>query len=127
MGGERSCTTRMRLRGQICAICSLPLPGPHSPGEKLCHRCQPAKVHRVYMSFMLRGGWYCQFLEEDLKTPLPRKLNISSPEKLFDLAERGGCVMNLEERQAIEHGIHTGRGGFWLQLTEEQYRRLRMP
>jgi hypothetical protein len=24
------------------------------------------------MSFMLREGWHCQFLEEDLKTSLPR-------------------------------------------------------
>jgi hypothetical protein len=87
--------------------------------------CQPAKLHRVYMTFMLRGSWHCQFLQEDVKTPLPRKLNFCSPEKLFELAERGGCVMNLEERQAIEHGIETGRGGFWLQLTEEQYGKLK--
>jgi hypothetical protein len=33
--------------------------------------------------------------------------------------------MNLEGRHAIEHGIETGRGGFWLQLTEEQYRKLK--
>ena len=32
--------------------------------------------------------------------------------------------MNLEARQAIEHGIQTGPGGFWLQLTEGQYRKL---
>jgi hypothetical protein len=29
-------------------------------------------AHRVYVSFMLRSTWYCQFLEEDLKTPLRR-------------------------------------------------------
>jgi hypothetical protein len=28
-------------------------------------------AHRVYMSFMDRKGWHCQFLEADLKTPLP--------------------------------------------------------
>jgi hypothetical protein len=26
------------------------------------------------MHFMLVNGWYCQFLEEDLKTPPPKKL-----------------------------------------------------
>ena len=36
--------------------------------------------HRIYMSFMLRGQWYCQFLEEDLQTPLPRKLRFASPD-----------------------------------------------
>jgi hypothetical protein len=34
--------------------------------------------HRVYMSFQCRYGWHCQFLEQDLKTPLPRKLHFAS-------------------------------------------------
>lgn len=48
------------------------------------------------MSFMHCDGWYCQFLEEDLKTPLPRKLNFDSQDKVIELAQRGGCDMNLE-------------------------------
>jgi hypothetical protein len=30
------------------------------------------------MFFMRNKGWYCQFLEEDLKTPLPRKFTFAS-------------------------------------------------
>jgi hypothetical protein len=30
--------------------------------------------HQVYMYFFKRGGWEVQFLESDLKTPLPPKL-----------------------------------------------------
>ena len=82
-------------------------------------------MHRVYMSFMLRRGWQCQFLEEDLKTPLHRKLVFISHDKIFEIAERGGAITNLESRQAIHHGIENGRGGVWLNLTEEQYRRLK--
>ena len=37
----------------------------------MCDRCS-GKKHRVYMHFMLVDGWFCQFLEEDLKTPLRR-------------------------------------------------------
>jgi hypothetical protein len=33
------------------------------------------------MSFMLRDGWRCQFLEEDLKTPLPKRLNFRTHER----------------------------------------------
>lgn len=33
------------------------------------------------MSFMQSNGWYCQFLEEDLKTPLPRKLTFASAKR----------------------------------------------
>ena len=79
------------------------------------------------MYFKLRKGWHCQFLEADLKTPLPKKLNLSSSQKLTEAAERGGYNMNLEGRQALDHGIENGRGGIWLLLTEEQYQKLKVP
>ena len=82
---------------------------------------------KVYMSFMLRDGWSCQFREEDLKTPHPKKLNFRDVGKLFELAERGGCPMDLEARQAIEHSIEIGRGGIWLNLTAGQYGKLTQP
>jgi hypothetical protein len=82
-------------------------------------------TRRVYMTFMLRDNWHCQFLEADLKTALPRRLTMQHPEKIFELAERGGYPMNLEGRQALEHGIEKGRGGIWLLLTEEQYGKLK--
>ena len=31
----------------------------------------PDNRHRLYISLMDRHGWQCQFLEADLKTPLP--------------------------------------------------------
>jgi hypothetical protein len=81
--------------------------------------------HKVYMSYMHRGGWYCQFLEADLKAPLPRKLTFKSHEKIREMAERGGCEMNLEARASFDHGIEIGRGGLWLELSEEQYQKLK--
>jgi hypothetical protein len=81
-------------------------------------------THRVYMSFMLCHGWYCQFLEEDLKTSLPRKLTFASPDKIVALIERGGGFKDLAERQAFDHAIEMGRGGVFLSLTEEQYEKL---
>ena len=78
------------------------------------------------MFFMFRDGWYCQFLEEDLKTSLPRKLTFRDSAKIIELAERCGAFRNLEERQALDHGIEIGRGGIWLNLTAEQYGALRM-
>jgi hypothetical protein len=77
------------------------------------------------MSFMQRQGWRCQFLEEDLKTPLPKKLAFLSQEMIFQLARRGGANLNLEAEQAIQHGINIGRGGVWLNLSEDQYRKLK--
>ena len=81
--------------------------------------------HRVYLSFQCRYGWHCQFLEQDLKTPLPRKLHFASPDKVVELVERGGGLSNLESRQALDQAIGIGRGGVFLNLTEEQYARLK--
>ena len=77
------------------------------------------------MSFMLWDGWHCQFLEEDLKTPLPRKFTFATPEKVVELAERGRGLKDLASKQALEHGIETGRGGIYLHLTVDQYNKLK--
>jgi hypothetical protein len=73
------------------------------------------------------AGGICQFLEDDLKTPLPRKLSFSDPAKIYEMAERARSLVNLESKQAIDYAIRDGRGGIYLQLTEEQYRKLRKP
>jgi hypothetical protein len=77
------------------------------------------------MSFMnAQGRWYCQFLEEDLKTPLPRKFTFQTPEKVEELIRRAGGMSDLAAKQAVEHGIEMGRGGVYLRLTGEQYAKL---
>lgn len=127
MAGERASCVRMRLAGKMCALCPATLPPPHQPGERLCSCCAAQKkpMHRVYMSFQTQSGWHCQFLEEDLKTPLPVRLNLVAQKRLFEIAERGGYRMNLEGCQALQRAIDIGRGGIWLELTEQQYRRLK--
>lgn len=83
--------------------------------------------HRVYMSFFLHKGWYCQFLETDRKTPLPKKLTFASANQVRELAELGGATANLENRQIIENAIIKGHGGVYLNLTQAQYERLKRP
>jgi hypothetical protein len=80
--------------------------------------------HRVYLSFQCRNGWHCQFLEQDLKTPLPRKLHFKSAEKVIKLVTRGGGLGNLESKQMLDQAIEMGRGGVFLSLTPEQYAEL---
>lgn len=127
MGSERSSTVRQIRSGQICALCGASLPEPHTMGEQLCAKCRgERKRHRVYMSFMFRNGWLCQFLEEDLKTSLPRKVILGSQEKVREMARRGGAAMSLDVLQALDHGIEIGRGGIWLELSDEQYQKLRV-
>ena len=80
--------------------------------------------HRVYLSFQCRNGWHCQFLEQDLRTPLPRKLHFKSAEKVIELVARGGGLGNLESKQMLDQAIEMGRGGVFLSLTPEQYAEL---
>ena len=119
MGGDQASTTRMRERGQICCSCKVPLQ-PLPASERYCARCAP--VLRVYMHFhRAKEGWRVTFLEQDLKTSLKRRLVFQDPEKVIDLAKRGGADLGLAGRQALDSGIGNGRGGLWLKLSEIQY------
>jgi hypothetical protein len=82
-------------------------------------------LRRVYMSFMERRGWYCQFLEADLQTALPRKFNFAEVGKVRELAKRAGGLPDLATVAAFDHAVSIGRGGLWLSLTQEQYARLK--
>jgi hypothetical protein len=79
------------------------------------------------MSFCLSQGWHCQFLETDLKTPLPKKLTFASADKVRELAELGGAITDLESRQMFEHAIIKGHGAVYLNLSQTQYERLKRP
>jgi hypothetical protein len=72
-----------------------------------------------------QSGWYCQFLEEDLKTSLPRKFTFATSDKVVELAEKGRGLKDSADRRALEHGISMGRGGVFLNLTSEQYAKLK--
>ena len=77
------------------------------------------------MHFMFRKGWHCQFLEEDMKTLLPRTLTFAEDRKIWEMAKRGGFTLNIAGRQEIEETLRKGVGGIWLDLTAEQYAKLR--
>ena len=81
-------------------------------------------THRVLMNFMDRFGWHISFLEADCQTCLPLKLTFATPDKIRTMFEHCGSGI-LEERQGLEMGISMGRGSAWLNLSEEQYRKLK--
>jgi len=77
------------------------------------------------MAFFLRQGWQVQFLEADLKRPLPRRFTFDNPEKIKELARHGEAWGTSEAKQMLEYSIEVGRGGVYLRLTPEQYKHLR--
>jgi hypothetical protein len=81
-------------------------------------------THRVLMNFMVRpGGWHISFLEKDCRTVLPLKLTFAKEDKIRSMHDQCGSPL-LEDKQALEHGLSTGRGSCWLSLTDEQYQAL---
>jgi hypothetical protein len=118
------------MKGKICCLCSnfLPDDPDHQHGKRLCTKCIAARqppLRNIYMYYMFSNDWYCQSLEADLKTPLPRKFRFSASEKVIELAERGRGLKDLACKQALEHGIGIGRGGIHLYLTDDQYNKLK--
>ena len=82
--------------------------------------------HRIFMTFFYRAGWQVQFVEADLKTPLPRTFTFHETlrrSESWHAAEKPGEIQRA--RQMLEYAIEVGRGGCYLRLTPEQYRKLR--
>jgi hypothetical protein len=83
-------------------------------------------MHRVLLSFQLyKTKWRVGFLEADCKTSLPLKLDYTDPAKIRTIFERTAASKLLEDEQTLSHGIEIGRGGFWLNLNDDQYQVLR--
>jgi hypothetical protein len=77
------------------------------------------------MTFFLRDGWHCQFLEEDLKTPVSRTLNFATEDKVVELIRRGAGMRDSAGKQAIESALGNSRGGVYLYLSAAQYAKLK--
>jgi hypothetical protein len=60
------------------------------------------------MYFFLRSGWQVQFLEPDLKTPLPRKFTFADPE--LGAIQRAGRCWNMRSRKAGVASIEADSG-----------------
>jgi len=77
------------------------------------------------MTYMLRDGWSVQFLEPDLKTTIGRIRQLGSLDKVKELIARTPTRLDLAAHQAIDHAITVGRGGIYLEVTAEQYWKLK--
>ncbi|HEX8796975.1 MAG TPA: hypothetical protein VF772_00105 [Terriglobales bacterium] len=60
-----------------------------------------------------------------MKTQLPRALNFADDQKTWEMAKRGGFTLNIAGRQELEAALRKGVGGIWLDVTREQYAKLR--
>ncbi|WP_263385544.1 hypothetical protein [Granulicella arctica] len=80
---------------------------------------------RIYMRFEWMAGWRVSFVDGE-KT-LPRTLLFQSEDKIEAMAQRGGALKSLADKQALEQAIRMGRGGLYLELSHPQLALLERP
>lgn len=86
----------------------------------------PASLHRVLMNFQLRESWTVHFIEADCKTPLwpGRYYDFESVDRVREILVR--ATAPSETFEEFDRCVRSwSRGSVYLDLTEEQYGRLR--
>ena len=82
--------------------------------------------HKVLMSFRYWNAWDVIFFNTDrMRTALPRKARFSTDEALIEFARRAGGCRTLEDKKILDMMIKRKSGEITLELTEEQYAKLR--
>jgi hypothetical protein len=69
-------------------------------------------------------GWHVVFFDSASKRRLSRELILEQDDKLYELAKRGQALRELADKQALDGAIQGGKGGLFLKLTDDQYRKL---
>jgi hypothetical protein len=67
-------------------------------------------MHRVSMSFVQREGWHRQFLEADLKAPLPKKLGFLSQDMMIQLAGEEALSRTFKPSRRSVTGLRSDAG-----------------
>jgi hypothetical protein len=84
------------------------------------------RKHRVLMSFRYWNAWDVIFFNTDrMRTALPRKARFATDEALIEFTRRAGGPKTLEDRNILAMMIQKKSGEITLELTDEQYEKLR--
>lgn len=84
------------------------------------------RKRRVLMSFTYRKGWHVCFFDCDRnRRQLPRLAFFNSDEAMVEFTRRAGGPKTLEERNIFEMQMRRTFGEITLELTDEQYEKLR--
>ena len=86
---------------------------------------QPRR-HKVLMSFRYWNAWDVIFFNTDrMRTALPREARFTTDEALIEFTRRAGGPKTLEDRNILDMMIRKKSGEITLELTDEQYDKLR--
>jgi hypothetical protein len=86
---------------------------------------QPRK-HRVLMSLRYWNAWDVIFFDTDrMRTALPRRARFNSDEAMTEFVRRAGGPKTLEDKNILAMMMQKKSGEITLELTDEQYEKLR--
>jgi hypothetical protein len=85
-------------------------------------------MHKVLMSFTYRKGWHVCFFDADRdRRQLPRLAFFRTDEAMVEFTRRASHCRTLEDKNILEMMIQRGCGEIILDLTDDQYQKLRQP
>ena len=123
MGGPRGSTIRRRESGKVCWSCGRILEPPYPGRERACDACTPRR-NRVSVQFFLRHGWVVNFLTERLDRAIGPIRTYENFEAIRGMFDRRAESRVLADKQALDEAERTGRGSFWVLLSDEEVGRL---
>lgn len=125
MEGERASTTEMRESGRMCCNCNILIPLDGWPGgRRYCHICGRPKS--VWLRFKyIYTVWEVEFLDDKNWMTVGRKRRFDHADSIRDMVARTPTRLDLAARQALDSALQNGEGGIKLELTGEQYAKLR--
>jgi hypothetical protein len=81
---------------------------------------------KVLMSFCYRNGWRVAFFDADRRrTQLPRTAFFNSDEVMLEFIRRAGGPRNLEDKNILSMQMEKKYGDVCLDVTPEQYQKLK--
>jgi hypothetical protein len=125
MCAEQASTTEMRESSRMCWSCKTLIElGKWQGGERLCNRC--AQPQKVWLRFKYEHTyWYVEFLEPKHRMTIGRKRRFDHADTIREMVARTTTRLNLTAQQAFDFALQRGEGQIELELTGEQFIKLK--
>jgi len=125
MSADQASTAHLRKSGRMCWSCKTLIElGKWQGGERLCDRC--ARPQKVWLRFKYEHTyWYVEFLDPKHWNTVGRKRRFDHADTIRELVARTPTRLNMEAQQAFDFALQRGEGQIELELTGEQYIKLR--
>jgi hypothetical protein len=116
---------RMIEDGKLCGRCKRLFYAGKGPKTELFCRC-PALNQFLNLRYELTDGvWRCDFLDRRTMSPLAKQRCFHHADSICEMVRRTPTRFNSEDRNLFEIGWDQGRGIVAIEVTPEQFLKLR--